>query len=303
MQNQKIEFTFSSAEVNRRSIMINLEGQPATMALIKRHSAAIEEKVPYTSLLCQKIKDSVANKNNFRVWEGFKHVSGGFSRCYVKCSHGIKMPVNFITEDLKFDSELSFSVTVKCSQCISVPVDQPEQPAPQQQPLVPRDPVLPLLVLNVENEVTPEFKKALTGINEVVSRAYYESSLSIDPRSVMGERKNHFGDLIIKEWLDAFRDCNPEIPPPPPLVLDPPPPQVLDPPPPLVLDPLGVDPLQPLQALTPTPLLLPRVTRKGKRTFDEALSQGAAINKSKASKKALANASALKASKKTNKNK
>jgi hypothetical protein len=111
MSNDQINFT--AEEISK---IIFYKGDPLQKRLLPRNHAAIEGKEPYTRMLCQKLSEIAQGHGEFKLAEGFCY-HGEHARCYVRCQHGIKMPVQLKCANLAEDKNLDMTFKQKCNEC------------------------------------------------------------------------------------------------------------------------------------------------------------------------------------------
>lgn len=109
---RKVEFSFTADEVNARVIE-----DGGKLRFLKLHEPVVDDKIPYNFLLREKVSEALPSHSSIKVHEGFK--PGTTQRCYIKCSHDEKMPVTFVSDDLKRDHPLTFTLFIKCFKCFN----------------------------------------------------------------------------------------------------------------------------------------------------------------------------------------
>lgn len=205
MQYPCLEVTFSPAEVTSRLIVEG--GQPL---LLKRHHAPVEGKVPYTFLLCDKLREVVQVPSRFSVHEGFRDLSDGISRCWVLCGHKEKMSVTFTKAHLIENQELKFSFEVKCGKCMGTPAPVPvvAQSAPQVPPTAPAPVValpFPLLALNLDDPIVAVYRTLVAQMNASIVNSFSTCFASNAPLETFLDNKQHLGQSF-QAALDASAD-------------------------------------------------------------------------------------------------
>jgi hypothetical protein len=111
MSNDQIHFT--AEEISK---IIIYKGDLPKARLLPRNHATIEGKEPYTKMLCQKLGEIVQGRGVFSLAKSFCY-HGEHARCYTKCQHGVKMPVQFKCADLAENQPLVMKFKLKCNEC------------------------------------------------------------------------------------------------------------------------------------------------------------------------------------------
>lgn len=199
-----LNFDFSADEINHRSMLL---GEPPQLVLFKRHGVPVEGKIPYTLLMCQKIKDLVPSHAEYSVSETFKEVAHEMCRSYVICSHRIKSPVSYTKAELKLDSPLTFSIIVRCTKCL----DREPQPvafveAPQHVPQQVAEDV-EKLIMPEDNSLTPVFRAVSAAVNSSMARHYHECSATNRPLLEYAGSQERQRDSIIAAFDEAFGEA------------------------------------------------------------------------------------------------
>lgn len=232
---QTFEIQFSAEEVNLRTDIV---GNPAVITLLKRSSLIPDGKLQYSTLLCEKISQAIPAHSKFSAQYTLVAVSGGLTRVYLKCGHGVSHPVTYPTISLQRDHPLNFKIIVKCLLCLGIapvaalvtpiaapaiapvvaPVVEPAI-APVVAPVVapiaallPEVPVvhriIPPIIIPIQDNPTVEvFQDALNRFAEVMNRAAIFCGSKDNPMNTFNNNSTRIGHSINLVWNKVAREA------------------------------------------------------------------------------------------------
>lgn len=222
----EISFTFTAEEVNSRSV---LEGTPPELKLykIQKGMKPVEGKIGYTTLLRRKLKEVTPAKSNFTVSGTFKDTPHDYFRCYVHCQHDKAegMPVTYEKGSLKENSELIFTITVKCSKCLEAPSTRAENTkvesigSPLMSSFETSEVFVPAMNFPLEaysisllppTRLIDVFKEASKEISTCLFKSLTECASSENPLNFLAANKVKFGQAIGEAWYRVLKDVQPE---------------------------------------------------------------------------------------------
>lgn len=249
---QKFTVEFSAEEVTQRTSVV--DGDPPKLVLVTG-KVPVDGKDPYAPLLCKKLEEAVPSHSKFHIEFGMRDLAKGSIRaCYVMCSHSIKHQVMYVKSGLVAGNSLSWTINVKCVQCLGHPAPQQQAADPELQP---EDPPtlhqLPTINFIAATPATAAiYKAAIEGLNAVMTKSYGECLASGNQQRSIDEGSAQLEDDLVAAWRNARNRFAPRDPTPPPRDPTPPPRGTTPPPrgttpPPRGTTPPPRDPITPVQ--------------------------------------------------------